>query len=159
MEISIQSLLEGATRATGTVAIIDVFRAFTTAAVVLANGASRIIMVSTVKEALGLRDAGVGQVCMGEVRGRAPLGFEFGNSPFEISTIDFRDKTIIQRTSAGTQGIVAASRAERLYAVSLVTAEATARALLSDSPDQISLYILDEVAERPRQCIEFPKND
>jgi hypothetical protein len=38
MEISIQSLLEGATRATGTVAIIDVFRAFATAAVALANG-------------------------------------------------------------------------------------------------------------------------
>jgi hypothetical protein len=37
MEISIHSLLEGATRATGTVAIIDVFRAFTTAAVALAN--------------------------------------------------------------------------------------------------------------------------
>src|ERR1700692_3457743 len=53
MEISIQSLLEGATRATGTVAIIDVFRAFTTAAVALANGASRIVMVSTVEEALG----------------------------------------------------------------------------------------------------------
>ena len=48
---------------------------------------------------------------------------------------------------------------ERLYAVSLVTAEATVRALLSDSPDQISLYSLDEVAERPRQCFEFPKND
>ena len=61
--------------------------------------------------------------------------------------------------SAGTQGIVAASRSERLYAVSLVTAEATVRALLSDSPDQISLYSLDEVAERPRQCFEFPKND
>ena len=33
MEISIHSLLEGATRATGSVAVIDVFRAFTTAAV------------------------------------------------------------------------------------------------------------------------------
>ncbi len=40
MEISLQSLLEGATRATGTVAVIDVLRAFTTAAVALANGAS-----------------------------------------------------------------------------------------------------------------------
>ena len=37
-EISIHSLLEGATRATGRVAIIDVFRAFTTAAVALAKG-------------------------------------------------------------------------------------------------------------------------
>src|SRR5271157_1202963 len=115
MEISIHSLLEGATRATGTVAVIDVFRAFTTAAVALANGATSIVMVSTVEEALALRDAGIGQVCMGEVRERAPAGFDFGNSPFEISTVDFRGKTIIQRTSAeghrrGTPGRAALRR-------------------------------------------------
>jgi 2-phosphosulfolactate phosphatase len=78
MEISIYSLLEGATRATGTVAVIDVFRAFTTAAVALANGASRIVMVSTVEEALALRAAGIGQICMGEVRGRVPAGYRRG---------------------------------------------------------------------------------
>jgi 2-phosphosulfolactate phosphatase len=139
VEISIHSLLEGATRATGTVAIIDVFRAFTTAAVALASGASAIVMVSTVEEALRLRDAGVGQICMGEVRGRTPEGFDYGNSPFEVSTMDFTAKTIIQRTSAGTQGIVAASRADRLYAASLVTADATARAMLAGSPNQITL--------------------
>jgi 2-phosphosulpholactate phosphatase len=82
MDISIHSPLEGATRATGTVAIIDVFRAFSTAAVALANGASAIVMVGTIEEALGLRDAGVGQICMGEVRGRTPEGFDYGNSPF-----------------------------------------------------------------------------
>ena len=77
---------------------------------------------------------------MGEAHGRAPDGFDFGNSPFEVSTVDFQGKTIIQRTSAGTQGIVeAATKAERLYAASLVTAEATVRALLSRSPDQFSL--------------------
>jgi 2-phosphosulfolactate phosphatase len=139
MEISIHSLLEGATRATGTVAIIDVFRAFTTAAVALANGASAIVMVSTIEEALGLRDAGVGQLCVGEVRGRTPEGFDFGNSPFEVSAFDFAGKTIVQRTSAGTQGIVAASRADRLYAASLVTANATARAILAGSLKQITL--------------------
>jgi 2-phosphosulfolactate phosphatase len=115
MEISIHSLLEGARRATGTVAVIDVLRGFTSAAVALANGASRIVMVRTVEEALALRDAGIGQICMGEGHGRPPDGFDFGNSPFEISDIDFRGKTIIQRTSAGTQGIVTAgNRAERV---------------------------------------------
>jgi 2-phosphosulfolactate phosphatase len=143
MEISIHSLLEGATRATGTVAIIDVFRAFTTAAVALANGASKIVMVGTVEEAFKLREAGIGQICMGEVRGRAPPGFDFGNSPFEISGVDFGGKTILQRTSAGTQGVVeAATKAERLYAVSLVTAEATVRALLSGPPNRVSLVAM-----------------
>jgi 2-phosphosulfolactate phosphatase len=144
MEISIHSLLEGAERATGSVAVIDVFRAFTTAAVALANGASSIVMVRTVEEALALRKAGIGQICMGEVRGRTPPGFDFGNSPFEISGVDFRGQTIIQRTSAGTQGIVAASNAERLYAASLGTADATVRALLSGSPDQVSLVAMGD---------------
>lgn len=140
MEVLIYSLLEGAKWATGSVAVIDVFRAFTTAAVALANGASSIVMVRTVEEALALRDAGIGQICMGEVHGRAPDSFDFGNSPFEISGVDF--KTIIQRTSAGTQGIVAARMAKRLYAASLVTAGATVRALLSDSPDKVSLVAM-----------------
>jgi 2-phosphosulfolactate phosphatase len=140
MDISIHSLLAGATQATGVVAVIDVFRAFTTAAVALANGATRIIMVSSVEEALALRDTGIGQICMGEVRGRAPEQFDFGNSPFEISGVDFSGKTIIQRTSAGTRGVVAAaSRADRLYAGSLVTADATVRAILADKPEQISI--------------------
>src|SRR5271165_2633672 len=98
MEISIGSLLDGAQQATGAVAIIDVFRAFTTAAVALANGAARIIMVGTVEEALSLRMAGLGDLCMGEVGGIAPAEFDFGNSPFAIGGIDLRGKTIIQRT-------------------------------------------------------------
>jgi len=145
MEISIHSLHEGATRATGIVAVIDVFRAFTTAAAALANGASSIVMVRTVEEALALRDAGFGQICMGEVRGRPPDGFDFGNSPLEASGADFTGQTIIQMTNAGTQGIVAAAnQAHRLYAASLVTAEATVRALLSGSPDQISLVAMGD---------------
>ncbi len=147
MEIWIGSLLEGAAQATGAVAIIDVFRAFTTAAVVrAANGATHITMVASVDEALALRDSGVGQVCMGEVRGRMPTGFDFGNSPFEVSQEDFRGKAIIQRTSAGTQGIVAASHAERLYAASLVIASATARTLRTVAPARISLVAMGNEA-------------
>jgi 2-phosphosulfolactate phosphatase len=81
---------------------------------------------------------------MGAVRGRAPDGFDFGNSPYEISNVDFHGQTIIQRTSAGTQGIVAGKQAERLYAASLVTAEASVRAILSGSPDRVSLVAMGD---------------
>jgi 2-phosphosulfolactate phosphatase len=79
---------------------------------------------------------------MGEVGGRAPPGFDFGNSPFEIADVDFSGKAIAQRTGAGTQGIVAATGAEYLYAVSLVTAKTTARALRSHQTEQISLVAM-----------------
>lgn len=145
MEIRLESLLEGAQRATGAVAVIDVFRAFTTGAVALANGAERIIMVGSVAEALALRAAGVGHLCIGETRGRKPEAFDYGNSPSEIVGVDFSGKTLIQRTSAGTQGIVAAiGAADRLYATALVTAPATARVLATGAPRRISLVAMGE---------------
>jgi 2-phosphosulfolactate phosphatase len=144
MEIRIDSLLSGAERATGSVVIIDVFRAFTTAAVVLARGAAKIIMVSGVEEALALRSAGIGQLCMGEVRGRAPPGFDLGNSPFEASQAHVVGMTIIQRTSAGTQGIVSARQAAQLYAGSLVTAKATVRAIFRHSPQRATLVAMGD---------------
>ena len=148
VEVLVESLLAGAERATGCVAIIDVFRAFTTAAVALANGASQIIMVGTVEEALRLRSNGAAQVCMGEVRGRKPAAFDFGNSPFELLSAALRGVTVIQRTSAGTQGIIAAAhRADRIYAASLVTADATARALCSGQPDRITLVAMGNMAQ------------
>jgi 2-phosphosulfolactate phosphatase len=142
VEIRIESLLDGARRAAGAVAVIDVLRAFTTAAVALANGANRIIMVADVDEALCLRAAGVGQICMGEVKGHAPDAFDFGNSPFELSSADLRGKTIIQRTSAGTQGIVGTIAAECRYAAALVTARATARAMLATRHSRITLVAM-----------------
>ncbi len=143
--VLVESLLAGAERATGSVAVIDVFRAFTTAAVALANGASHIVMVGTVEEAVALRTSGAADVCMGEVRGRKPDEFDLGNSPFELLTVSLAGATIVQRTSAGTQGVVAAARgANRLYAASLVTASATARALHSGPPDHITLVAMGD---------------
>jgi 2-phosphosulfolactate phosphatase len=146
MDIRIESLLTGAAGATGVVGIIDVFRAFSTAAEALAAGASRIVMVGSVEQALALRTSGAGQLCMGEVDGRAPAGFDLGNSPFEVSRIDVRGKTIIQRTSAGTQGITAAHGAERLFAAALVTAKATARSMRAGHPGRITLVAMGKNA-------------
>lgn len=143
MNIRVDSLIAGAERAVGVVVIIDVFRAFTTAAVALAKGATKIIMVRDIEEALALRAAGVGDICMGEVGGRAPPGFDLGNSPFEASQAELEGRTIIQRTSAGTQGIVAAKQtATRLYAGSLLTATATARAILGQTPAEVTLVAM-----------------
>ena len=145
MDVRIESLLEGAARASGAVAIIDVLRAFTTAAVAFANGATRITMVASVEEALVLRAQGAGQICMGEVGGRPPESFDFGNSPYELSKVDLTGVEIIQRTSAGTQGIVtAAKEAQSMFAASLVTASATARALRSLAGGRITLVAMGE---------------
>ena len=70
MEIRIASLLEGAREAEGTVVVIDVLRAFTTAAIALARGAEKLLLVATPDEARRLREDGQGDLCVGEVGGR-----------------------------------------------------------------------------------------
>ena len=142
MKIRIDSLTEGAQRAQGTVVIIDVFRAFTTAAVAFSRGAKKIIMVAEVDEALELRRRGVGDLCIGEVGGRRPEGFDMGNSPFELSTADVKGKTLIQSTRAGTVGVSLTEKADRVYTCSFVVAQATAKALLRDRPDLVTIVAM-----------------
>ncbi len=142
MEIRIESLLEGARRAQGTVVIVDVFRAFTTAAVAFARGARRIIMVAEPPEALALKARGLGDLCVGEVNGIRPEGFDFGNSPFEMTGADLQGKTVIQSTRAGTVGVTAAAGASEIYVASFVVAQATARAILQSDPPLVTLVAM-----------------
>lgn len=142
MEIRIESLLEGARRARGTVVIVDVFRAFTTAAVAFSRGARRIIMVAEPPEALALKACRLGDLCVGEVNGIRPAGFDFGNSPFEMTGADLQGKTVIQSTRAGTVGVTAAAGVSEIYVASFVVAQATARAILQDSPPLVTLVAM-----------------
>jgi 2-phosphosulfolactate phosphatase len=115
--------LAGARAATGEVVVIDVLRAFTTAAHAFAAGIEEIELVGTVAQAFerpGFR--------MGEVDGRWIPGFDHSNSPSELAGRRLAGRAVL-RTSSGTQGVVNAARAEGLWLGSLVVAGATARAL------------------------------
>ncbi len=142
MEIRIESLLEGARRATGTVVVVDVFRAFTTAAVALARGAAWIIMVAEPEEAVRLREGDLGDLCVGEVNGKRPRRFDFGNSPHEMMHADLRGKVVIQSTRAGTVGVAAVVGATAIYAGSFVVAEATARAIQQSNPPEVTIVAM-----------------
>ena len=142
MEIRIDSLLEGARRARGVVVIVDVFRAFTTAAVAFSRGAPKIVMVAEPDEALAMRDRGLGGLCVGEVNGIRPKGFDFGNSPFEMAGADLEGKVVVQSTRAGTTGVAAATEASAVYAASFVVARATARAILQDNPSLVTIVAM-----------------
>jgi len=142
MEIRLASLINGAEAAVGTTVIIDVFRAFTTAAVALSRGAQRIVMVDSLDNALALRSSGVGDYCIGERDSTKPPGFDFGNSPAELERAEVAGKTLIQTTSNGTAGINAAHGADRIYAGAFVTAEATVRAILRHAPAIVTLVAI-----------------
>lgn len=143
-DVSVGSLEKAAQAATGTAVIIDVFRAFTTAAVALSNGAEKVVMVGDLDQAKDLRASGVGAICMGERGGDRPEGFDYGNSPVEIADVDFAGQTLIQTTSNGTRGVLAANGAQKIYTGAFANAQATVRAILSDPILPISLVAMGD---------------
>jgi 2-phosphosulfolactate phosphatase len=113
----------------GAVVAIDVIRAFTTAAAAFSAGARHIYLVADVDEALAFKTAHPGSVAMGEDRGHRPDGFDLSNSPVLAAAADLDGRLVVQRTTAGTRGAVAARSADRLWVSGLVCASATARAV------------------------------
>ena len=162
MEIRLDSLIEGAQRAEGTAIIIDVFRAFTTAAVAFTRGADKIILVAEIEEALELRSQGKGDLCVGEVGGIRPEGFDMGNSPFELSEADVDGKTLIQSTRAGTVGVSAAEKADQIYVSSLAIARATVQAVSAGRPDLVTIVAMGsegvERTDEDEQCALYLRN-
>ena len=162
MNITLGSLIAGARKARGTAVIIDVFRAFTTAAVAFSRGAREIVLVGTPPEALELRERGIADLCMGEVHGMRPEGFDFGNSPYELSLADVEGRTLAHSTMAGTVGVTEARGADEIYLGSLVIAEATAQRLLARGVPQVSIVAMGGGGEfrtdEDEQCALYIRN-
>jgi 2-phosphosulfolactate phosphatase len=139
----------------GAVVVVDVIRAFTTAAYALAGGARHIYLVDSVAEALAVKAADPDILVMGEDRGRRPLEFDFSNSPVEIAGADLAGRVLVQRTSAGARGVVAARSATRLWCASLVCASAMAAAVRASGLGEPTYVITGRFEDRPeRQGID-----
>jgi 2-phosphosulfolactate phosphatase len=139
--------LETCHAATGAVIVIDVIRAFTNAAYAFGRGAKEIYPVSTVEEALRLKATIPNSRVCGEVGGIPPEGFDFGNSPTQTNTLKLEGCAIVQRTSAGTQGIVRSVNADMMLTASLVVANATAAHVQNLGIDDIAFVITGQVGD------------
>lgn len=131
MNVRIARYLDGARSATGHAVIVDVYRAFTTAAFCVAAGATELILVGDHEQALALKRDDPSLFLTGEIGGRPIPGFDAGNSPSQILPLDLGGRRVVQRTSSGTQGVVAATNAREILLGSFVIAEATVRYLSS----------------------------
>ena len=130
--------LDGCDSADGLVVVIDVLRAFTTAANAFVRGAEEILLVSTIEEAFELRAQSPDYLLIGEVDGFPVDGFDLPNSPSAVQELDLASKRLVQRTTAGTQGIVRSIGAERLLAASLCVASATCDYIKRLNPTSIT---------------------
>jgi 2-phosphosulfolactate phosphatase len=147
-----QISLAGCASATGVVVVIDVLRAFTSAAYALAAGADTIVLVAEVDEAFALRRAQPDALLMGEIGGVAIPGFDFSNSPQHYTGLDLHGRRLIQRTSHGTQGVVRATQASTRLVTSFVVARATAAYLRRLDPPRVTFVVTgwqDDLAAVP----------
>lgn len=163
MEITRGSLLAGAQAARGSAVIIDVFRAFTCAPMLFSFGIEKSILVSTPQEALAMKGKDPNFLLIGEVDGAPIEGFDIGNSPSGILSHDpafFKGRTVVQRTSSGVQGALAAlENCEEVLLSSFALAGSTARYLLSKRPPRVSVvamgWNMKEIAPEDEWCAAY----
>lgn len=138
--------IRAAADARGHVVVIDVLRAFTTAAYALAAGASEILLVGAPEKALRLRAGDPSLFLAGEVGGRPIPGFDIGNSPAALERMigaqALRGRRVALRSSSGVQGALAARAAEATWLGSLVTATATACSIAATSSGDVTLLAM-----------------
>jgi 2-phosphosulfolactate phosphatase len=85
------------------VVIIDVFRATSTIATALYNGAARVIPVSGVEECKSIGAQLAGSITAGEREGKVIEGLQYGNSPAEYPRTFIEGKTLVITTTNGTK--------------------------------------------------------
>ena len=162
MDIRILQLIDGARAARGLTVVIDVFRAFSLEAYLLAGGAEKILPVGDAALAYRLKAEHPEFLLAGERHGRILPGFDFGNSPSEASALDVKGKTVVHTTSAGTQGIANAIYADEILGCSLVNARVTAEYIRKSGAEKVSLVCMGLEALAPTEedtlCARYIKN-
>ncbi|KYH45157.1 2-phosphosulfolactate phosphatase [Branchiibius sp. NY16-3462-2] len=122
------------------VVVIDVLRAFTTAAWVVESGASGLWSAPSTRDALATKtDLGPRAIAITDrdVSG----GFDLGNSPALVRRHDLDGRPVVQTTTNGTVGVHAARHAPLILCAALVTATATARVLAASGAERITYVI------------------
>ncbi|MFM7357174.1 MAG: 2-phosphosulfolactate phosphatase [Sediminibacterium sp.] len=84
------------------VVIIDVFRATSTIATALYNGATRVIPVDSVDQCIRIGND-TGGITAGERDGKVIPGLSYGNSPAEYPRSFIENKTLVLTTTNGTR--------------------------------------------------------
>lgn len=150
--------IEGARAATGLAVVIDVLRAFTVSACALAAGVTECRLVGTVEEAKQLQTRIPGSAISAEIDGYPVEGVEISNSPSQVLAARLEGRTLVQRSSDGTQGALAAAAAatSQVFAASLVVASATAARVAALQPATVTLIAMGTPRGHPedRACAE-----
>jgi 2-phosphosulfolactate phosphatase len=112
------------------VVIIDVFRATSTIAAALHNGARVVIPVASVEECIALKDTVDNCITAGERDGQVAPGLQYGNSPFEYPNEFITGKTLALTTTNGTKLLHMVKDADTIITGSFLNLDAVCQYLV-----------------------------
>lgn len=139
MNINIINSVEQAHLARWIAVVIDVFRAFSTEAYIMNNGAKYIIPVMSLEEAFELRNKNPNCVLVWERQWIKPEWFDYGNSPTELEHINLANKVVIHTTTNGTVWLINTKNAEIVITWSFVNAWAIIKYIRQSALETVSL--------------------
>lgn len=113
------------------VVIIDVFRATSTIAAALHNGAKCVIPVASVQECIEIGKSIPDSITAGERDGKVAEGLEYGNSPSEYPGSFIKDRTLVLTTTNGTRLLHMVQDADTIITGSFLNLSAVCDFLIS----------------------------
>lgn len=126
--------------------VFDVLRATSTIVTALAHGATAVIPVETIAQALARRRDDPSALLAGERNGRRigreqtdGVSFDFGNSPREFTREAVAGRTIVTTTTNGTRALRACTGGGTVLAASFLNLEATALRVKATRPERLVL--------------------
>lgn len=120
--------------------VMDILRSTTTVTTYFERGAKEVYFSSQPEVGLAAKQAHKDLILAGE-RECLPLpGFDYGNSPVEISKLDFSGKSIIMNTTNGTGAAhLAAQTARHVLLAGLLNAQAVAEYVAHLATQEITI--------------------
>jgi 2-phosphosulfolactate phosphatase len=126
----------------GVVVVVDVLRAFSTAAYAFAAGARAMIAAHSLEEIEPLKQRHAPAITVGaQAGGWAVPGLDYGNSPASIAPLDLSGITLIEYSAGGVRGLIDCDHASEVLAGSLVCAQATAEYIRALGPAVVTFVI------------------
>lgn len=141
--------------ADGITVVIDVIRAFTTATHAFRNQVARIFPVATARDAFQLKAALPDALLAGEINALPIEGFDFGNSPWEISRAPLNGRDLIMRTTNGIVATLNAQNSQQVLVAGLVNAQKTVNYLLTQQPPKVVLVASHPTGDEDVACAEY----
>ena len=135
--------------------VVDVMRAFTVAAWAFAREAEKVVLAGTLDEALALKARNPEWVTLKD--GPSAPGFNAVNSPGMLRSAELGGRTVVQKTTYGTAGALAAREASLVLCASFVVAGATARLLRARGRGDVTFVVTGEdgQADEDLACAQY----